>query len=47
MLTLDEAKASLERREGRAITPESMRQLADEVKERGRTRLLAELNAFR
>jgi Arc/MetJ-type ribon-helix-helix transcriptional regulator len=47
LLTLDEAKASLERREGRAITQESMRQLAEEVKERGRSRLLAELNASR
>ena len=30
--------------EGRAITEESMRQLAGEVKERGRARLLAELS---
>jgi putative addiction module CopG family antidote len=45
LLTLNEAKASLARREGREITPESMRQLASEVKERGRARLLAELNS--
>jgi putative addiction module CopG family antidote len=43
LLTLDDARASLARGEGRAITQESMRQLASEVKERGRARLLAEL----
>jgi Arc/MetJ-type ribon-helix-helix transcriptional regulator len=43
LLTLDDARASLERGEGRVITQESMRQLASEVKERGRARLLAEL----
>jgi Arc/MetJ-type ribon-helix-helix transcriptional regulator len=43
LLTLHDAKASLARGEGRVITQESMRQLADEVKERGRARLLAEL----
>ena len=41
--TLDGAKASLVRGEGRVITQESMRQLAAEVKERGRARLIAEL----
>lgn len=41
VLTLDSAKASIARGEGRVITEESMRQLADEVKERGRVRLLA------
>ena len=45
--SLDEARASVERGEGRAITQESMRQLASEVKERGRARLLAELDASR
>ena len=39
----DEARASLARGEGRVITQESMRQLACEVEERGRARLLAEL----
>jgi putative addiction module CopG family antidote len=34
LLTLDDAHASLARGEGRAITQESMRQLASEVKER-------------
>jgi Arc/MetJ-type ribon-helix-helix transcriptional regulator len=43
LLTLDDARASLTRGEGRIITQESMRQLASEVKERGRARLLAEL----
>jgi Arc/MetJ-type ribon-helix-helix transcriptional regulator len=43
LLTLDDARASLARGEGRVITQESMRQLASEVKERGRARLLAEL----
>ncbi len=47
LLTLDDAKVSLARGEGRAITQESMRQLAQEVKERGRARLLAELTASR
>jgi len=43
LLTLNDAKASLACGEGRVITQESMRQLAEEVKERGRARLLAEL----
>lgn len=43
LLTLDEARASLARGEGRVITQQSMQQLASEVKERGRARLLAEL----
>jgi Arc/MetJ-type ribon-helix-helix transcriptional regulator len=47
LLTLDDAKASLARGEGRTITQESMRQVAQEVKERGRARLLAELTTSR
>jgi Arc/MetJ-type ribon-helix-helix transcriptional regulator len=47
LLTLDDAKASLARGEGRVITQESMQQLAQEVKERGRTRLLTELASSR
>jgi Arc/MetJ-type ribon-helix-helix transcriptional regulator len=43
LLTLDEAKASLVRGEGRVITKQSLQQLAEEVKERGRARFLAEL----
>jgi hypothetical protein len=41
LATLD--RASLARGEGRVITQESMQQLAAEVKERGRARLIAEL----
>jgi len=41
--TLDEARASLARGEGRPITQGSMRELSAEVKERGRARLIAEL----
>ena len=43
LLTLEDAKASLAHGEGRVITQESMQQLAQEVKEGGRARLLAEL----
>jgi Arc/MetJ-type ribon-helix-helix transcriptional regulator len=43
LLTLDDARTSLARGEGRVITQENMQQLASEVKERGRARLLAEL----
>jgi Arc/MetJ-type ribon-helix-helix transcriptional regulator len=43
LVTLEDARASLARGQGRVITQESMRQLAEEVKERGRARLLAEL----
>ena len=45
--SLEEARASIARGEGRAITQESMRQLASEVKECGRARLLAELGTSR
>ena len=47
LLTLDDAKAALARGEGRVITQESMHHLAEEVKERGRARLLAELTTTR
>ena len=47
LLTLDDARASLARGEGRVITQESMQQLASEVKERGRARLLADLTTSR
>jgi Arc/MetJ-type ribon-helix-helix transcriptional regulator len=47
LLTLDDARASLAQGEGRVITQENMRQLASEVKERGRARLLAELASAR
>jgi Arc/MetJ-type ribon-helix-helix transcriptional regulator len=43
LVTLDRARASLARGEGREITKESMRRLAVEVSERGRSHLIAEL----
>jgi putative addiction module CopG family antidote len=42
LATIDSAEASLARGEGRVITEQSMRDLADEVKRRGRKRLAAE-----
>ncbi len=42
LAAVDEAEASLARGEGRIITQESMRELAEEVKRRGRARLAAE-----
>ena len=47
LATLHDAKASLARGEGRHITQASMRELAEEVKQRGRTRLAAEESAPR
>jgi Arc/MetJ-type ribon-helix-helix transcriptional regulator len=44
LATLDDARASLARGEGRVITQESMRELSAEVRSRGRARLIAELN---
>ena len=38
---MDEAEDSLARGEGRIITQQSMRELAEEVKQRGRVRLAA------
>jgi Arc/MetJ-type ribon-helix-helix transcriptional regulator len=46
LITLEDARASMARGEGRVITQESMRGLASEVKERTRARLLADLAAF-
>jgi Arc/MetJ-type ribon-helix-helix transcriptional regulator len=39
-VTIDEARASLARGEGRLITQESMRELSSEIKERGRVHAL-------
>jgi len=39
LAAVDEAEASLARGEGRAITQESMRELAQQVTQRGRARL--------
>jgi len=47
LATLDDAKASLAHGEGRVITQESMRQLAQEVKERGSVRLARESSTQR
>jgi len=47
LVTLNDAKASLARGEGRTITQESMRGLAGDVKRRGLTRLTAEQQASR
>jgi Arc/MetJ-type ribon-helix-helix transcriptional regulator len=44
---VDEAESSLARGEGRPITQESMRELAVQVKRRGRARLAAEKTAPR
>jgi putative addiction module CopG family antidote len=42
LAAVDAAKASLAAGKGRVITEDSMRQFAEEVKQRGRTRLAAE-----
>ena len=42
LAAVDVAEESLARGEGRSITQESMRELADEVKQRGRARFTAE-----
>ena len=47
LTAVDVAEASIARGEGRTITQESMRQLADEVKQRGRNRLAAEQSSPR
>ncbi len=39
LASVDKAEASIVRGEGRVITPDSMRELAEEVKQRGRARL--------
>lgn len=41
--SVDQARTAIARGEGRSITEESLRQLAAEVKDRGRARLLVEL----
>ncbi len=42
LAAIDEAETSLARGEGRPVTPESMRELAQQVMDRGRARLGAE-----
>jgi putative addiction module CopG family antidote len=45
--SLEDARASLTRGQGRVITEDSIRELSDGLKERGRARLAAELSALR
>ena len=45
LATLDDAKASIARGEGRVITEQSVYELATEVKERGRIRFSADQSA--
>ncbi len=47
LAAVDAGEASLARGEGRIITEQSMRELAAEVKQRGRARLAAEQPAHR
>jgi Arc/MetJ-type ribon-helix-helix transcriptional regulator len=47
LAAVDTAEASLARGQGRVITQQSMRDLADEVNRRGRARLAAEQTAPR
>ena len=47
LASLADARASLARGEGRTITEQSVRELAEEVKERGQARLAAEQQAPR
>lgn len=42
LASIDEAEASLARGEGRTLTPETVHELAEGVKSRGRARLAAE-----
>jgi Arc/MetJ-type ribon-helix-helix transcriptional regulator len=44
LASLERSRASLTRGEGLELTQESVRQLAAEVKERGRARLIAQLS---
>jgi Arc/MetJ-type ribon-helix-helix transcriptional regulator len=45
LAAVDQAEASIARDEGRIITEQSMRDLAEDVKQRGRARLAAEQSA--
>jgi len=47
LAAVDGAEVSLARGEGRIITQESMRELAESVKQRGRARITAEQNPSR
>ena len=47
LAAVDDAEASLARGEGRPVTQESMRELAESVKQRGRARLAGDQNSPR
>ena len=47
LAAVDEAETSLARGEGRSITQDSMRELAESVKQRGRARLANEQSKLR
>jgi putative addiction module CopG family antidote len=47
LASVDRAEASLARGEGRVITPDSMRELAEEIKQRGRARLASKQSPVR
>ena len=47
LAAVDEAESSLARGEGRIVTQESMRQLAEDIKQRGRARFAAEQSSPR
>ncbi len=47
LAAVEEGETSIARGEGRIITQESMRELAESVKQRGRARLAAEQNTRR
>ena len=47
LAAVDEAEASLARGDGRMITQQSMRDLAEDVKQRGRVRIAAERTTAR
>ena len=47
LAAIDQAEASLARGEGRVITRELMREVAEDVKRRGRARLAAEKKSGR
>jgi putative addiction module CopG family antidote len=47
LAAVDAAEASLARGEGRTITPQSMREVADEVRQRGRARFESEQRSRR
>lgn len=47
LVSLDDARAALARGEGHVITEESIQELVEDVKRRGRARLAAELAASR